>query len=39
MLSAYNTFYEIEQSNCDTTLISLASVEAKGTHLPVGTFL
>jgi len=37
MFSTNNTFYEVEQSNCDTALISLASSEAKGIHLPVGT--
>ncbi len=39
MLSIYNTFREITDSDTNTAVIPLGSVEGKGPHLPLGSDL
>ena len=37
MLSYYSTIKEIEESNVDTVILPIGSVEQHGSHLPIGT--
>lgn len=37
MISFYSTINEIEESNVDTVILPIGSVEQHGSHLPIGT--